>query len=396
MPVFPFTEEARNFLEQNQHADPAALMLQAKRYANLPVSELVQQIQARQKAKNKIPAWAQNFELVFPVNLSVEQASSEQTAAYKAGLVSGKLLVDLTGGFGVDAFYFARRFREVYHVEQNQALSETVQFNFEKLGIANVTFFAQNATDLLAEFNGHADVFYLDPARRGNANQKLHLLEDCEPNVLELLPELLQKGDAVLLKTSPLLDINRAVGQLQTVQKIWVVAVENECKEVLFLIGKEANPDPEITAVNLSARTETKPFSFRKSKEETAVVAYSEPQAFLYEPYAALLKAGPFRQIAARYNLNKLHPNSHLYTSETFLPDFPGRAFKLKTVAKYNKKVLLSLIPDKKANITVRNFPETVAQIRQKTGLKEGGDLYLFATTDRNQNPVILVCEKAT
>ncbi len=394
MPVFPFPEEARQFLEQNQTADPAMLMLQAKRYPNLPVAELVQQIQARQKARTKLSAWAQNFDMVFPVNLSVEQASSEQTAAFKASLVEGELLIDLTGGFGVDVFYFAKRFGEVYHVEQNRQLSETVQFNFEKLGVTNVTFFARNATDFLREFMGHADVFYLDPARRGNANQKLHLLEDCEPNVLEMLPELLRKADAVLLKTSPLLDINRALGQLQTVQNVWVVAVENECKEVLFQIGKEPNTDPEITAVNLSAKTETVPFSFKKSEEEHAPVAYSEPLEFIYEPHAALLKAGPFRQLAVRYKLHKLHPNSHVYTSAELVPGFPGRAFRLKTVAKYNKKVLLSLIPGKKANITVRNFPETVAQIRQKTGLQEGGDLYLFATTDRLQQPVILICEK--
>jgi hypothetical protein len=281
------------------------------------------------------------------------------------------------------------------HVEQNAQLSEIVTFNFEKFGISNVTFFAQNATGFLTDFSGHADVFYLDPARRGNANQKLHLLEDCEPNILEMLPELLQKADSVLLKTSPLLDINRAIGQLQTVEKIWVVAVENECKEVLFKIGKEPNLDPEITAVNLSSKTETVPFSFKKSGEETAEINYSEPQQFIYEPHAALLKAGAFRQIASRYNLNKLHPNSHLYTSEALIPDFPGRAFKLKTVVKYQKKVLLNLLPEKKANITVRNFPETVAQIRQKTGIKEGGNFYLFATTDRSQNPVILVCEKA-
>jgi precorrin-6B methylase 2 len=395
MALSPFSPETRKFLEQNQNADPASLMLQAKRFPGLPVAELVQQIQARQKAKSKIPDWAQNFELIFPVNLSVEQASSEQTAKFKASLLSGKLLIDLTGGFGVDVFYFAQQFREVMHVEQNQQLSEIVKFNFEKLGVNNVTFFAQNATDFLDGFSGHPDVFYLDPARRGNANQKLHLLEDCEPNVLEMLPELLQKAGSVLLKTSPLLDINRAISQLQTVEKIWVIAVENECKEVLFKIGKEPNSDPEITAINLSSKAKTVPLSFKKSGEEIAEITYSEPQQFIYEPHAALLKAGAFRQIAARFNLNKLHPNSHLYTSETLIPEFPGRAFKLKTVVKYQKKVLLELLPEKKANITVRNFPETVAQIRQKTGIKEGGNIYLFATTDRSQTPVILVCEKA-
>src|SRR5688572_21562159 len=375
MPLNPFSPDARAFIETNQAADPAALMLQAKRYPNLPVAELVQQIQARQKAKTKLPSWAQNFDLIFPVNLSVEQASSEQTARFKASLVSGELLIDLTGGFGVDVFHFAQRFREVYHVEQNSELSETVRYNFEKLGITNVTFFTENANVFLQDFKGKADCIYLDPARRGNANQKVHLLEDCEPDVLEMLPELRQKARTILLKTAPLLDINLAIAQLKTVEKIWVVAVENECKEVLYKIGQVENTDPEITAVNLQPKAVNAEFTFYKAGEEPAEVSYSEPLAFIYEPNAAIMKAGAFRQIAQRYKLQKLHRNSHLYTSTELIPEFPGRSFSLKTVAKYSKKVLLQLIPEKKANITVRNFPETVAQIRQKTGLKDGGNL---------------------
>lgn len=395
MPLRSFSTEARAFIETHQAENPATLMLQARRYPGLPVAELVQQIQARQKAKTKLPAWAQHFDLIFPANLSVEQASSELTAAFKASLVAGELLIDLTGGFGVDVFYFAQRFRKVVHVEQNRELSETVEFNFAKLGVTNVTFEAQNASVFLQQFTGHADCIYLDPARRGTANQKVHLLEDCEPDVLQMLPELRRKASTILLKTAPLLDINLAITQLKTVEKIWVVAVENECKEVLYQIGQTENPDPEITAVNLQPKTGNTTFTFKRSEEETSAVTYSEPLAFIYEPNAALMKAGAFRQIAQRFGLKKLHRNSHVYTSETFIPDFPGRSFKLKKVAKYSKKALLPLIPEKKANVTVRNFPETVAQIRQKTGLKEGGDLYLFATTDLHQQPVILVCEKA-
>ncbi len=395
MSLQPFSSAARHFLETHKTADPASLMLQASRFPDLPVAELVQQIQARQKAKTKLPAWAENYDLIFPANLSVEQASSEQTAQFKASLVSGELLVDLTGGFGVDVFHFAQHFRQVYHVEQNQALSEIVAYNFGKLGIGNVTFLAQNATVFLDNFQKTADCIYLDPARRGTANQKVHLLEDCEPDILSLLPELKQKARTVLLKTSPLLDLNLAVSQLKTVEKIWVIAVENECKEVLYQIGHAENPDPEITAVNLNTKgSKPSEFTFHKAAEETTEIQYSEPLAFIYEPNAAIMKAGPFRQVAQRFGLKKLHRNSHLYTSENLHPDFPGRSFKVKTVAKYQKKVLLSLIPEKKANITVRNFPETVAQIRQKTGLKEGGNLYLFATTDLHQQPVILVCEK--
>lgn len=391
-----FTPEEQDFILQHQQHDVAQLMLQAGRYPHLPVQELVQQIKARQKATQKLPTWVQHPQAVFPVALSVEQSSSEETAAYKASLVSGKLLVDLTGGFGVDSLYFARRFAQVVHVEQNQELQEVAEYNFGLLGAANIQSINATAEDFLQTFEGKADVLYLDPARRGHHEQKLHLLQDCEPDVLHLLPLLFQKADAILLKTSPMLDIEQALQELAQVVQVWVVALQNEVKEVLYFIQPAAPTPADVprTAVNLLLNAEPQLLTFTRAQEDAASPIYADPLAYVYEPNAAILKAGAYRFLAQHLQLSKLHPNSHLYTSAQLLPHFPGRSFRCLGVSRYNKKELLKHLPEKKANITVRNFPESVADIRRKTGIKEGGHTYLFFTTDRHQKPVVLICEK--
>ena len=384
-------------MQEHQHVEAVALMLQAKRYPNLPLSELVQQIQARQKATQKLPTWAQHPEVVFPVALSVEQSSSEIAAAYKASLVSGELLVDLTGGFGVDSFYFARSFSEVIHIEQNPELQEIAQYNFGLLQANNIQSIATTAEAFLESFTGKADVLYIDPARRGGSNEKLHLLQDCDPDVLHLLPLLFAEAKAVLLKTSPMLDIDLALEQLQCVAKVWVVAVQNEVKEVLYLLQPDA-PQPikaTRTAVNLLPNGTAQQLHFTKAEEEAAAVSFSDPELYIYEPNAAILKAGAYRYLGQHLHLHKLHPNSHLYTSLTLVPDFPGRSFECLAVCRYNKKELLRQLPGKQANITVRNFPETVAEIRRKTGIREGGHTYLFFATDMHQKPIVLICRKA-
>lgn len=390
-----FSAEEIKYLADHADQEAATLMLQASRYPGLPVALLVQQIQARQKARYKLPTWYQQAQVRYPANLSVEQSSSEKTAAYKAGLVQGDLLVDLTGGFGVDSFFFAKRFRQVRYVERQPALCQVAAYNARVLGAGNIRFHQAEARAFLESFPGQADVIYLDPARRDQANKKVHLLSDCEPDILALLPLLLAKSRQVLLKTSPMLDIHLALQQLPQVRQVHVVAVDNECKEVLYLLGPDSPSSPPIRAVNLAGEGQPQAFTFDLQSEEQTQVSYAEPGTFLYEPNAAILKAGGFKALASHYHLAKLHRNSHLYTADTVISDFPGRIFRRLATCRYQKKELLSHLPDKKANITVRNFPETVAQIRAKTGLKEGGNRYLLATTDLHNKPVILVCEKA-
>lgn len=391
-----FSQQEKEFMQEHLRHDAAQLMLQAHRYPHLPVRELVQQLQARQKAAAKLPTWAAHPDVVFPATLSVEQSSSEATAAFKASLVQGELLVDLTGGFGVDSLYFAKRFRQVVHVEQNLPLQEVARYNFNLLQAHNIQSINTTAETFLKDFEGKADVLYLDPARRGGSNEKLHLLQDCEPDVLGLLPLLFSKANAVLLKASPMLDIDLAVEQIGHVVKLWVVAVQNEVKEVLYLLQSEA-PQPaqaERIAINLLPNATPQQIAFTKAAEEAAEVNYTDPQEFIYEPNAAILKAGAYRYLGQHLHLDKLHPNSHLYTSASLLPDFPGRTFRCTGISRHSKKELLRQLPGRQANITVRNFPESVAEVRRKTGLKEGGNTYLFFTTNRHQKPVVLFCRK--
>lgn len=393
--VKPLSLEEQEFVKENEQADPAQLLLQGNRFRHLPLKDLVHYIQARQKIKQKLPTWYQNLNIAYPKTLSLEQSSSETTAAFKANLIAGNILIDLTGGFGIDSYFFSQRVNQVIYVERFPELTATAAHNAQVLGTNNITFQTADATAFLQTYASSADWIYLDPARRDNHNQKVHRLEDCEPDVLTLLPLLFSKGKNILLKTSPMLDINQAIQDLQQVHKIYVVAVENECKEVLYYLTAAANTNPIIETYNLLPTKENQYFGFTYTHEEHATVTYSLPQTYIYEPNAAILKAGGFKSTAQAYHLHKLHRNSHLYTSDNLVKDFPGRVFRLINTSRYQKKELLPQIPEKKANITVRNFPDTVAQIRTKTGLKEGGNIYLLATTDINQKPVILICEKA-
>ncbi|GAA4377365.1 class I SAM-dependent methyltransferase [Hymenobacter koreensis] len=392
----PLSAEARQYVAEHLHDDPATLALQARRYPHLPVPELVRQIQARQKAKAKVPTWADNAELVFPPTLSVEQASSARTAAFKAGLVSGQRLADLTGGFGVDAAHFAASFAEVHYVERNPQLAAVVEHNLAVLGITNVQCHTADAAAWLrAQPDGHFDYIYLDPARRDKADKKIFRLTDCEPDVLRLLPLLLRKARRVLLKTSPMLDIEQAIQELGHVRRLWVVAVDNECKEVLYKLGPEAAVDPERLTVNLLRDGREQSFRLNKTREARAIPRYAEPQQYIYEPNVAVLKAGGFKSIGMSYNLLKLHQHSHLYTSDTLRTDFPGRVFRCLANCRYDKKELLShLGPEQRAHVTTRNFPDSVADFRYKTGIREGGTLYLLGTTDLRNRLIVLVCER--
>ena len=392
---FPLPEAARRYLAAHILDDPAHLALQARRHPGLPVPALVRQIQARQKARVKLPEWADNPELRFPPALSVEQASSSRTAAFKAELVSGSYLADLTGGFGADAAAFAQRFAQVDYVERNAELAAVVAYNFTHLGIANVTVHNAEAVDFLRESTTHYDWLYLDPARRDTAARKVFRLAECEPNVPRLLPLLLRRAERILLKASPMLDIEQACQDLGHVRRLWVVAVDNEVKEVLYELGAEPAIDPERYAVNLRRHGPTQEFRLNRAREARAIPRYAEAQQYLYEPNAAVLKAGAFRSVGTAFELLKLHQHSHLYTSEVLRMDFPGRIFRVKAVEKADPAALKAhLGPEARAHVTTRNFPDSVADFRRRTGIREGGDIYLFATTDLRNRPVVLVCEK--
>lgn len=395
--MITYTQEEKDAIQTYLQADIQTLLLRNPP-GNIRWREVVSQIQARQKAAQKLPGWYSNPDLVFPPSLSVEQASSERTAAYKASLVGGNRLLDLTGGMGVDAQAFARRVHWVDYVERDSVLTALAAHNFPELGITNVAIHTQDGLSFLQSVTEKADWIYLDPARRNNRGGKVVRLEDCEPDVTVggLLELLLTKAGRVLLKTSPLMDIDAALRQLRQVESVHIVAVQNEVKEILFVISQKVIPSGEvpITAVNLTEHTACQPVTFCRAEEQSVTVNLSNPLRYLYEPNAALMKAGAFRIVAAHFGLHKLAPNSHLYTAEMLVSPFPGRIFELLAVSKPDRKELRAVLPEQKANLTVRNFPQTVEELRKKLGLQEGGDIFVLATSLLNGDKRLLITRK--
>lgn len=394
------TEQA--FLTANLTADIRALLL-GKQPEGVDLKKVAAQLLARQKAREKLPAWYASNDLVFPPALSVEQASSERTAAYKAGLVSGKLLLDLTGGMGIDTWAFARRIDQVVYAERQTGLAELAAYNLPLMGATNVQVRVGDGLVMLEnnDLNSTpADWLYLDPHRRDAQGGRVVSLQDCEPDLTQpgLVTKLLTHARCILIKTSPLLDVGLAVQQLGgLVGSVHVVAVQGEVKEVLLVLTNQAVNRDNITVNAVSLTNDgAVMLSFQGREEQGAAVRFGDPQRYLYEPNAAVLKAGAFRLVAARFGLTKLAPNSHLYTSHVYQPDFPGRVFELKDVLKPDSKTLKKIVPDLKANLTVRNFPQTVAELRKKLSLREGGDIYIFATTLLNGDKRLLVTHKIT
>ncbi|WP_375445507.1 SAM-dependent methyltransferase [uncultured Fibrella sp.] len=398
MPLFILTKDDRDFIASHLTADVQSLLLRPPAgSAGLHLREVAEQIQARQKAKSKLPSWYANSGLTFPPPISVEQASSERTAAYKASLVSGDNLADLTGGMGVDTAAFARTMNRVDYVERTQPLAEITGDNLALLGLHNVSVHTGDGLDWIASQPAPVDWLYLDPARRDDRGGRVVGLADCEPDVLTYLPMLLSKARHIVLKTSPLLDIDATLRQLTTTRAVHIVAVQGEVKETLFVLGQPNVPsaDVTITAVNLRENGDQPPFTFRRGDEATAPVTLADPQTYLYEPNAALLKAGAFRLAGARFGLAKLAPHSHLYTSDELVAHFPGRIFTVDASCRADRRSVQANVPGNQANLTVRNFPQSVDVLRKQLGLREGGAIYLFATTLRNGDKRLIVTHKA-
>ena len=393
------TVEFSVFLQAHRNDDVRTLALQAKKYPGIDLAEAVVQIAGRQMAEKKLPSWAAIDGIRYPRHLSMEQCSSELTARYKASLVEGDSLADLTAGLGVDCSFLARRFRQVDYVERQEALCRLAERNFPLLGLPDVQIHCDDGTEYLRRMDP-VDCLFLDPARRDAHGGKTVRIADCEPDVRALEPLLVEKGKTVMVKLSPMLDLSTALKELHHVAAVHCVAVHNECKELIILLKKEADN------VSLSAEQEviihceqmvdnflSQHFSYSLSEERAAACPLTaQVGTYLYEPGAALLKTGPFRLLGQRYGLRKLHANSHLYTSDTFV-DFPGRRFRVTGVAGFGKKELKTLLEGiGQANLTVRNFPATVAELRKKLKLKEGGEVYLFATTLADGVKVLVKC----
>ena len=381
-------KEIQNFINQHLDKPSADLLFMAKKYPKWDMGKIAQQVEGKQKAKKKIPKFFNTSNILYPVRLSMEQCSSEETAKYKAEIIQGKRFIDLTGGFGVDTYFISQSFKKVVHCEINEELQYIAQNNFKTLA-SDIQSFHQNGLEYLQIVQEKFDLIYIDPDRRNENNQKVFKLSEYTPNILEHIDLLFEKGINILVKTAPFLDIKQVLNELPYVKEVHVVSLKNECKEVLYLLNYKYTGEAQLHCVN----TAQSKYSFSYSQEnETAPL--SKPLDFLYEPNVSILKAGAFNSIANDFELEKLHPNSHLYTSHNLVEGFPGRTFKVSAVCKYNKKEILKHLSGKKANITRRNFPDSVVDIRKKIGIKEGSEHYLFATTLQDNQPKILLCTK--
>ncbi|MBZ0326634.1 MAG: class I SAM-dependent methyltransferase [Altibacter sp.] len=372
----------------NFKEDSSKLAFAGSPFPTISTQQLLQQIESRRRIEKKLPSWYHKTGIYYPPKINLEQTSSEITASYKATLVYGDSLADLTGGFGVDTYYFSKQMAWVYHFEKNEELSAIAKHNFEILNAQNIHCFPQNGLDAVAD--KEFDILYIDPSRRHDSKGKVFYLADCEPNVPTHLPFLLARCKILLLKTSPMLDISVGLSELASVYEIHIVAVDNEVKELLWLLRSGFSEAPVIKTINFS-KLGHQVFEF--SRDAAVSATYSLPRQFLYEPNAALMKSGGFNELSTAFSVDKLHQNSHLYTSDAFV-DFPGRCFKIENVVSYSKKAIKQALTFEKAHIATRNFPESVASLRKKWKLKDGGTLYLFFTKILDDKKVMLVCSK--
>ena len=385
-------KKVQEFISQKSDSieEISTLVLSGSPFDGIPVQELAQQVQSKRKAKNKLPTWYSKKDIYYPQTLNLEQTSSEITALYKSNLVSGDLLIDVTGGFGIDDYYFSKRINNVIHCELNTDLSTIATHNFKILDAKNIKTYTGNGLDILKD-QTFVDWVYIDPSRRHDTKGKVFFLEDCLPNVPDNLGFLFEKSNRILLKTSPLLDLQTGINALKSIKEIHVVAVDNEVKELLWILDKTYTGDIKIATVNI-LKSGNQFFSFIQKEEAQQSINVGEPVKYLYEPNSAILKSGGFLSIGTAFNVNKLHLHSHLYSSDQKI-DFPGRRFEILAVYPYQKKII-SKTEITKANITTRNFPESVATLRKKHKIKDGGDIYLFFTTDHTNKKIVVVCKK--
>lgn len=362
-----------------------------------PVKEAIEQIQSYQKARQKLPSWVEVPNIIWPPPVSVEQASSEITATFKASLFSDDVMADLTGGMGVDTVAFAEHFKQVYYVESETELCERSAHNFNVLGRKNIQTLNETAESFLERLVGEGndirlDLVYLDPSRRVE-NRKVFKIEDCSPDLNTILPKCKEVADQVLIKLSPMVDVSYLIRQFNP-NTIWIVAVRNEVKEILMLSKREIHKVVRIETIEIKAHDEQQIFKFFPEQEVMAISEFSMPSTYLYEPNAAILKAGAFKLIGRQYKIKKLHQNTHLYTSGELIEDFPGRIFLVKDSLQSNQKEVARRIPERKINIITRNYPQRAEELKKALKLQDGGDDYLIGATLMDGKSVLLWCSR--
>lgn len=381
--------EVQEYIKNHLNDDVHKLAMSKSPFKDIDSKELANQVAAKNKSAKKLPTWYKTESIYYPALLSIEQCSSETTAAYKAGLAVGDSLIDLTGGFGVDSYYFAKAVKTLTHCEINTDLSEIAAHNAEVLHQSNIQCLAEDGLALLENTDETFDTIYVDPARRSSAG-KVFMLKDCTPNVVEHLDLLLNKSKRIIIKTAPLLDITAGLKELGNVSEVHIVSVKNECKELLWVIdGNKSVPQPKITAVTLNESQ--KEFSFLKGEEETeAELLSGTPSGYLYEPDTALLKSGAFNLIAVRFALKKLHHQTQLYVSDHIDSSFPGRIFKINQIVSAGD---LKKGKELKGNVIVRNYRDKAENLVKKYKIKPDHHKFLIFTQGINDSYLIIDAE---
>lgn len=386
-------DKTRDFIEQNLDADIRQLALKGCRDKDVDIDVAIRQIAGRQTARRKLPSWAALDGILYPPHLNMEQCSSEQAARYKAGvctrLSSPTSLVDLTGGFGVDFAFMSQAFDEATYVERNSELFAISSANMKILA-PKAKCLNEDGLEVLHRLD-HVSMIFMDPARRDHHGARTYGISDCTPNVLEIKDELLQKADVVMLKLSPMLDWHKAISDLgeQYIKEVHIVSVQNECKELLIVMQQQPAEPPTVYCVN-----DDSVFSYHPSSISSNHISHHSSLIYLYEPNASIMKAGCFAEIEQAFEVSQLAPNSHLFASDQAIADFPGRKFRVTAVTSMNKQELKQALKDiRQANIAVRNFPMSVADLRKRLKLSEGGNDYIFATTLTEEKKVLIICQ---
>ena len=392
-----WTPELRDFIHEHINDDTAELLLAARKYPDIDVPFVVEQIEARRRLKGKLPEWYENKDIIMGGRVPAEQCSSEQTARYKQSIVKGESLCDMTGGMGVDFWYMSEGMERAIYTERNEELCSIAKHNFQVLQPLGVEYVIRCGDGRELPIPS-VDIIYLDPARRAGDGSRVYAMEDCEPNIVEWQDELLKHAKMVLVKLSPMVDLTDVLRKLKGVKELHIVGVKNECKEVL--VKAHALDDSacagcvEVHCVDFLTSGKIE-YAFSLLGGMEISLTDGGVKRHLYEPDVTLMKAGAFGSLCARYPVWQLDVDTHLMTSDEWIPEFPGRVFEVEEMIPFSSKVLKRLkkeIPQ--ANIAVRNFVMTADELRKKTGIKDGGDVYLFGAKVKDMGQMLLICRK--
>ncbi len=411
--MFSVGTDTLRFIEEHRNDDVRKLAFETKKFPSVDMPFALSQIAGWQTAKAKLPSWSEKPQIVYPPHLSMEQCSSEFTARYKVSVVdrltsSGQAennsMTDITGGFGVDFSFLAKRFQQSTYIEIQQHLCDIAEHNFREFGLDGTEIICGNGESILSAIKPQ-DFIYLDPARRNANGGRTYAIEDCTPNVKAINGLLLQKASVVMVKLSPMLDWRKAVAELHGVSEVHIVSVNNECKELLLVMTRQETAKDSVRVV---CANNDQTFSYTLNEEISADTVLASPlsqtegiadcsqQLYLFEPNASLMKAGCFSLLCQRYGIRKIGKNSNLFVSTDETALFPGRRFIITAVSSMNKKELKRAFDGiDQANVAVRNFPLSAKELKKRLKMKDGGDTYVFATTDSIDRHLLLICWKA-